>query len=413
MCYERKIYTLLVLSLTLFSVFEVNASDGWERIYFNDFGGNSTSDPQIGSALSPGETLWDYDFDETCRFGYCILKHFDNNRNWYQGGDHTHPDNKEMGYYLLFNPNSQNKEIAAYRTKLNDLCKGLKIRFSAYVANLVKPNMSGSSPSLYPRLSLGVYEGETPEVKVSEQAYDMLDVPVSPKEESDQTLDWQKISIEFTLEADMECAYFIVSMVRPESNGWDFAIDDISIEVAQPEVTISHDALVEGSPLTLMAHFNTDDLYLDNMASSWEYSADGQNFTSLASSAADDSDFSYTIGSFNRSQHSGYYRFKLERTCNPELGALSQICYIDQSVSAASNRADNPSFFEEGGFLHVQNTGESFSYNISSLTGKQMASGNTSNGLIPVSNLQPGVYFVTIDVNGESRVERIILTGSK
>lgn len=315
---KRKCYALSVLLFASLFAFDANAGD-WERIYYNDFGGNSASDPQIGSALSPGETLWDYDFDETCRFGYCILKHFDNNRNWYQGGDHTHPDNKEMGYYLLFNPNSQNKEIAAYRTKLNDLCKGLKIRFSAYVANLVKPNMSGSSPSLYPRLSLGVYKGETPEVKVSEQAYDMLDVPVSQKEESDQTLDWQKISIEFTLEADMECAYFIVSMVRPESNGWDFAIDDISIEVVQPETT----------------------------------------------------------------------------------GSLSP------------NKVENLSFFEEGGFLHVQNAGESFSYNISSLTGKQMVSGNTSNGLIPVSNLQPGVYFVTITVNGESHKERILLTGTK
>ena len=146
-----------------------------------------------------------------------------------------------------------------------------------------------------------------------------MTIPSDEHDADATSLKWQKMSIEFTLNSDMDFAYFIVGMQNPKANGFDFAIDDISIEMEQSEAT----------------------------------------------------------------------------------GLLS------------SNKAGNPSFFEKDGFLLVQNAGGEFSYSISDLTGKSMVSGSTANGMIPVSNLQPGVYLVTIAVNGESHVERILLTGSK
>ena len=215
------------------------------------------------------------------------------------------------------NPAILDGEAPVYRVKLENLHKGTTLCFTAFVANLTKKDASGFE--VPPVLSLGVYKDPNQSEKVSQQAYRSVTVPASQHSESDQSLYWEKMSIQFTLDADMDYAYFIVGMFNAEANGFDFAIDDISIDMLQPEVS----------------------------------------------------------------------------------GLLS------------SNNADNPYFFEEGGFLHAQNVEGIFSYNISDLTGKPLLSGNTANGLIPVSTLQPGIYLVTIDVNGEKQVERVLLTGAK
>lgn len=308
---RRNIYILFLMTVALFTSADAVSESVWKRVFYNDFGGNAATDDLVGPELSADETFG-FDFDETCQFGYCVLKHFDNNVNWYNGGDHTFPDNRETGYYLMFNPDNQDKEIVAYRTKLDGLCRGVKFRFTAWVANLVQPNMSGSSN--VPKLAVGVFEGETPDVKVSQQAYKSVTVPVSQHSVSDQSLYWEKLSIDFTLNSDRDYAYFIVTMVQPESNGWDFAIDDISIEVEQPDVAISHNDIYYGDPLTLSASFDNNGFFSDmnNVEYSWEYSANGTDFTTLkTNSYTNDKNFSYTIDAFDKSVNNGYYRVRI------------------------------------------------------------------------------------------------------
>ena len=316
---KRKCYALSVLLFASLFAFDVSAGT-WERVYYNDFGGNSASDPHLGPALNHDEVGNHLEYDARLLNGYLITKYWeeDDYHSWHNGGDHTSPYDKEVGYFMAVNPDSREGNMSVYRVKIEGLSKGTILRFTAYVANLTRPGDISASENA-PNLFLGVYEGSEPANLVSEYAYRQLTVPSVEYDANATSLNWNKMSIEFTLDADKRSAYFIVGMSNPESNGWDFAIDDISIEMVQPETT----------------------------------------------------------------------------------GSLSP------------NKVDNLSFFEEGGFLHAQNAGANFSYRISGLTGKLMLSGNTSNGLIPVSSLQPGAYFVTIDVNGESRVERIILTGSK
>jgi hypothetical protein len=315
---KGKCYALLV-SLALFSAIEASAGE-WERVYYSDFGGNSATDPHLGPELTQDEMCNDLEYDTRLLSGYLITKYWEgaDYHSWYNGGDHTSPDDKEIGYFMAVNPDSRDGAVPVYRVKQENLCKGTKFRFTAYVANLTRPDDISAS-EVPPVLFLGVYNGPEPKTRVAEYAYAMMTISSDEHDANATSLNWQKMSIEFTLNSDMDFAYFIVGMQNPEANGFDFAIDDISIEMERFEVT----------------------------------------------------------------------------------GALS------------SNKADNLSFFEEGGSLHVQNVGGIFSYSISDLTGKSMVSGSTANGMIPVSNLQPGAYLVTISVNGEKRVERILLTGSK
>ena len=318
---KRKFYALSVLLLATLPAFDVSAGAGdWERVYYNDFGGNSATDPHLGSELTQDEMCNDLEYDARLLSGYLITKYWEgaDYHSWYNGGDHTSPDDKEIGYFMAVNPDSRDGAVPVYRVKQENLCKGTKFRFTAYVANLTRPDDISAS-EVPPVLFLGVYNGPEPKTRVAEYAYAMMTIPSDEHDANATSLNWQKMSIEFTLNSDMDFAYFIVGMQNPEANGFDFAIDDISIDMLQSE----------------------------------------------------------------------------------ETGLLS------------SNKAYNLSFFEEGGSLHVQNVGGIFSYSISDLTGKPMLSGNSANGLIPVSTLQPGIYLVTIDVNGEKLVERVLLTCSK
>lgn len=315
---KRRFYALSVLLIASLPAFYASAG-AWERVYYNDFGGNSASDPHLGPELSQDEKCNDLEYDAQLMNGYLITKYWDEaDHLWYNGGDHTFPDNKEVGYFMAVNPDSRDGAVPVYRVKLENLYEGTKLRFTAYVANLTRPDDISAS-EVPPVLFLGVYNGPEPKIRVAEYTYAMMTIPSDEHDADATSLNWKKMSIEFTLNSDMDFAYFIVGMQNPEANGFDFAIDDISIEMERSEVT----------------------------------------------------------------------------------GLLS------------SNKAGNPSFFEKDGFLLVQNAGGEFSYSISDLTGKAKVSGSTANGLIPVSSLQPGVYLVTIAVNGESHVERILLTGSK
>ena len=170
---RRNFYILLLMMVALLSAANVVAADDdnvfWKCVYYNDFGGNSKTADLIGPELAPGETHESLDWDPTLQWGYVLTKHWDSNSEWYNGGDHTFKDDRETGYFLIINPDNRNDEIVAYKTRLDGLCRGVHFRFKAYVANMTKA--SSSTAGFQPTIGVGVYEGEKPEVKVSEQAY--------------------------------------------------------------------------------------------------------------------------------------------------------------------------------------------------------------------------------------------------
>ena len=326
---RRNFYILLLMTVGLLFVADAGAETFWKRVFYNDYGGNSATDPLIGAPLAAGEIYEGLEFDETCKWGYCILKHFDDNSDWYNGGDRTFPDNRETGYFLLINPDGSDKDVVAYQTRLDGLCRGVKFRFTAYVANLTMPGKTGEG--FPPVLSVGVYEGNTPTVRVSEQAYKQLTVPVSSHSPSAPALDWQKLQLEFTLNSDRNYAYFIVSMVKPEGSGWDLAIDDITVEVEQPKVEVSHEEIYFDAPLTLSASFDNNGFFSDmnNVEYSWEYSPNGNDYTLLkTNSYTSDNNFSYTIDHFDKTQHNGYYRVRIGESGNMD----SEVCSLVKEI---------------------------------------------------------------------------------
>lgn len=319
------------MSVAFLFAANVNAEEFWKRVYYNDYGGNSTTDPWLcPTGLSADETHESLEWDDQIRYGYVLTKHWDNNSDWYNGGDHTFPDNREQGYFLIINPGYSDKEMTVYRTRLDGLCRGVKFRFKAWVANMVKA--SAASAGFQPVVALGVYEGPDPEVKVSEKAYsEKYTITASDHSNSASSLAWELVTMDFTMNSDRDYAYFIVSMIQPETNGWDFALDDISVEVLQPVVEISHGDIFYEDPLTLTASFDNNGFFSDmnNVEYRWEYSANGNDYTTVKTGKyTNDKDFSYTIDAFDKSKHNGYYRIRIGETGNLE----SVVCSLVKEI---------------------------------------------------------------------------------
>jgi gliding motility-associated-like protein len=327
---RRNFYILFLMIAAFLFAANANAEDFWKRVYYNDYGGNSTTDPWLcPTGLSADETHESLEWDDQIRYGYVLTKHWDNNSDWYNGGDHTFPDNREQGYFLIINPGYSDKELTVYRTRLDGLCRGVKFRFTAYVANMVKA--SAASAGFQPVLAVGVYEGPDPEIKVSENAHQKKTLTASDHSNSDQALDWQELTMDFTMNSDRDYAYFIVSMIQPETNGWDFALDDIKVEVLQPKVEISHNEIFYEDPLTLTASFDNNGFFPDmnNVEYRWEYSTNGNDYTTIKTGKyTDDKNFSYTIDAFDKTKHNGYYRVRIGESGNLE----SEVCSLVKEI---------------------------------------------------------------------------------
>ncbi len=329
---SKKFYIFLLLMTLGSYVTNVFAQETWRRVYYNDFGGNNKSDPWAGGELDgvPSNIVYVDALNDRMYGGdYTVVKHYDNNADWYNGGDHTHSNDREQGYFVIINPEGAKSDVTAFSYKLSNLCRGVTFRFSAWVANMMLPNKSGSS--MIPHVGVGVYETNEPVTKVSPDAYKVVKVPCAEQSVDSPSLDWQEVVIEFTMNGDNEEAYFIVVMNQPESNGWDFAIDDILIEVKQPEVTIDKGEVYYQDPLKLTASFDNNGFFsnLNNVQYVWEFSTNGNDWKTVKTeSYSTNKEFSYTIPSFDRQENNGYYRITIGEKGNMD----SEVCSLTKTI---------------------------------------------------------------------------------
>lgn len=329
---SKKFYIFSLLMALGAATSNLCAQELWRTVYYNDFGGNNKSDPWAGPEIDGvPSNIYYVDAAEDKMFGgdYTVVKHYDNNSDWYIGGDHTHSSDREQGYFVIINPDGAKSDVTAFSYKLSNLCRGVTFRFSAWVANMMLPNKSGSS--MIPYVGVGVYETNEPVKIVSPDAYKIVKVPCAEQAVDSPSLAWQEVVIEFTMHGSNDEAYFIVVMNQPESNGWDFAIDDIRIEVKQPEITIDKGEVYYKDPLTLTASFDNNGFFSDmsNVQYVWEFSANGNDFTEVKrESYTNDKNYSYTIPSFDRQENNGYYRVTIGEKGNMD----SEVCSITKTI---------------------------------------------------------------------------------
>lgn len=320
----HKVALLIVVGLTM-SWGGYAQDKEWVRILTQDFGGNDVSDPVI----APATTLEADQVGDSLRYTastmgngvYCMVKQTENYANWHKGSDHTYPGDVTRGYYMRVNPKSIDKTVQSnvdqqimFVQKLEGLCRGVTFKFTAYIANISVKNNETE-----PHLALGIYQERDVCEKSKALAYKDLVVPKALQQEvTATTLPWYEITLQFDLNTNNDYVYFIVAAEDPETSGFDFAIDDISIDVLHPVVTIKNDRDYEyHGPVNLIASFENNGFFpsMSNLVYRWYYSATGEedDYAQIASGTySQSSDFAYQIPNFDKDVNNGYYRVIIE-----------------------------------------------------------------------------------------------------
>lgn len=310
----------------------------WVEVFRQDFGGNDVLDP-----VNPSTTTLSADeIGSTIRFSgnaamsgvYYLTKQSTENSDWHKGSDHTYPNDITRGYYMRINPNGSKLNDVMYVQPLSGICQGVTFQFSAFMSNL-QISETGSKP----HLGIGIYSDKEGTTLVSPNAF--KDITLNKiTDVTSSVLPWQELSLEFQMNNSSGTAYFIVCAIQPETNGFDFAIDDISISVQHPKVGITNlDEFEFGRTVRLAADFENDGYFsnLNNVIYKWYYSADGNNYQEIyASSYTNSKDFVLPIQNFDKDKDNGYYRIKIGEAGSFE----SDICSIqgDYIVNETKNK---------------------------------------------------------------------------
>lgn len=316
----------LLLLLFVFCGMTAQATE-WRRIFFLDFGGNSESDPVFrteGLSGDEGSTEMKFSPTITKTNKYCIAKYAENNINgWLFGGDHTHADNKNEGYFLMVDCEKRDDMLTMFdKTLTSGLCTGVTFKFEAYVALLTEGD-DASGGSSY--ITLGIYTDNSTTPLWQRDAY-----PVDVSNDGETALNWQKIEGEFSIPVGTDLSSGIHFKIYPtmsdgtpysSTGGYDFGLDDIAIYASQPSVSFDKDPseFLYNEPAKITASIDQTSFFSDysTVTYCWEYSTDSINWSSdkYTSSYTNSPNYAYSIASFDKDNTTGsgngYYRLTI------------------------------------------------------------------------------------------------------
>lgn len=348
---------MLPLALTA-GAFNASAGDdlpegqSWRRIYFLDFGGNSSSDDAYrGSGLMEyeGSTTIEFSPEVSKSTKYTIAKYApqNNGAGWISmAGDHTYPSDVNKGYFLMLNcPQSCAPGVSMCRNYPTDyiyekqltssLCSGVQFKFQAYVADMEPKNSSSAGVNF---ITLGIYDGN------NEQLWQLEQFQMEPGGvTAEGSLNWTEVKGVFSIpdNADLSTIKFRIypmlsGVPGATAAGYDIALDDIAIYLAQPTVTFSSTEFLYKEPGKISASLSNTSFFSDmnDVSYFWEYSSDGAtNWVKVGSgSYKENPTFDYDIESFDKDltdgNGNGYYRLTIASSQNINNITEESVCCV-------------------------------------------------------------------------------------
>ena len=222
-------------------------------LFREDFGGNNPSDPKISTTPVPGMSYTQATTDVLGSMGagkYLVTKQGYCNGNgtsqWHLQDDHTHFGDLTRGYFMEIDGRAGSD--AFYQTTIDHLCEGIELTFSAYVANVMTWGMYVGRPGMYayPRLKFVLTD---PTSNTELATYDTGDIPFDSTFIGDnmcwqQSVEWRLVGMNFIVPVGVESVQLSIYNNVSNSNGNDFAIDDIEVHLCMTPDTIRTDTTV-------------------------------------------------------------------------------------------------------------------------------------------------------------------------
>jgi len=327
-----KNFTKILLGLIASAMaISANAME-WRTVSYEDFGGNSTSDPAICTA-SPHDDDADKEggFYTPLNFtgiinptpgNYMVIKSTAEENSWgdkltdcgNQGAcweeftDHTYSGDKTLGYFMVFDAIDNgpavdiNNNLILYKKSLKANCSNVQFRFTAYMASASK------------------WGGNTVRLSIQDENGNDITDPINDDLSASSIAPgtWKKMETEFKIkESDAsKKIYFVVMATAVSSSGYDLALDDIKIEVNQPSLTITADEFYYQKPAQLKVEYLQSEFdsffgssYSDVMYKWYKYNESTSSYEEIASDNYDTGkDISYNIDAFEKDKHNGKYR---------------------------------------------------------------------------------------------------------
>ncbi|MBE6328248.1 MAG: T9SS type B sorting domain-containing protein [Bacteroidales bacterium] len=221
---------------------------------------------------------------------------------WAEGGDHTNSD-PNIGYYMVFDC-PQKSQVKLYKKPLPVSCSGVEFKLEAYLAALDCENTAANTV----RVSI-IGGGRT-----LQQETLNLKTPSSTKK-----ISWEKLSTTFKVEeSNITSVDFLVEAVDCMSSGYDIAMDDITISVNQPKLTISSSKFYYQDTASITAEYDQTEFfnffggsYSDVMYKWYKKNETTSEFEEISGASGDyteGSNMKYKIESFDKNKDNGTYR---------------------------------------------------------------------------------------------------------
>ncbi|MDR0605703.1 MAG: hypothetical protein LBG80_15525 [Bacteroidales bacterium] len=274
-------------------------------IYKEDFGGNTTRDPDVKKTGIPQVKNYTYS-DSLYGYGtYTIAKtskHFYHS-SWHKNiDDHTYPNDINHGYMAGFDASQDAGQF--YECQIDGLCSGIDLYFSVWISNILKTSGRPHKPRQ-------IFIVEDLAGNVLAQYY--TNVP------NDGDATWKQYGFNFILPDNILSIKLKIVNNGTGSDGNDFAFDDIEIRACVPPVTLTQPQQIDttisvGASITFEGNYDDNKTFGDNLVYRWEYNAGDINdpsdwdvITDTKSSSDGKVNSVYTINSATLSD-AGYYR---------------------------------------------------------------------------------------------------------
>ncbi|XVJ66778.1 MAG: T9SS type B sorting domain-containing protein [Lacibacter sp.] len=308
-------YSLLFLLAFLYGAVDLSAQCTGNVLFFENFGG-SIVPPFTGTRLPPGTTTYRFDSTGTIDDGEYGIRRSSADvstggpifPSWHVGFDHS------GGHMMIVNADFTAGKF--YETRINNLCSGSQLFFSAWIANLLK---AGSSDPLDPVVRFEISSA------VSGAVLATYTTPSIPRF---SVFTWTRYGFNFSLPSGENDVVLRIFNNQPGGQGNDLCLDDIEFTLCGPAMNPvvtgtyqnSTDACA-GANINFTG--NVTGGFYQNPAYQWQFSSDGIVWNNIAGAQTT----SYTINNAQPS-NSGLYRLLTAEAVNinsPNCRAVSPV----------------------------------------------------------------------------------------
>jgi len=204
-------------------------------LFYEDFGGNDPSDPQVSTqpvpSISPSYSqVYSNSYGSMVSSGYLVAKRGYHNgpgswSQWMLTGDHTHPGDTTRGYFLEVDGRSNGALL--YEVTINNFTPGADISFTAYVANVEYWRTNGGLSYVRPEIGFRMKDLQGNTLSTASSGPIPIDTTATT---SAQEAIWYRVGMQFTVPSGVtDCVLQIFDNASASGFGNDFAIDDISV----------------------------------------------------------------------------------------------------------------------------------------------------------------------------------------